>query len=333
MHINPVSTLPEGTFFQRQDLLAELTGAEVASRLEAKRVQALNEIPRDVWVDVLSGFQHLGEPGPGGYTIDQGVAVTGENAVTSPEKQALLQKLIRGILPWRKGPWRIGGEVIDAEWRSDIKFASMESIYSEFRGSRILDIGSGNGYYAARMIELGAEAVLCLDPSERFLLQFELFQKFARNPAMQLELLGYEEAPLLGPAFDIVLCMGVIYHQRSPMAVIEACKQALRPGGMLVLESMTYPSSESISFFPPDRYAKARNVFFLPSSAAMAAMCSRLGFKSVEILNERPITVEEQRRTDLAPYESLADFLDPADMTKTVEGHPAPSRAIVIGRR
>ena len=41
-------------------------------------------------------------------------------------------------------------------------------------------------------------------------------------------------------------------------------------------------------------------------------------------------TVEEQRSTDWMTFESLADFLDPNDANKNVEGHPAPLRDIFI---
>ncbi len=44
-------------------------------------------------------------------------------------------------------------------------------------------------------------------------------------------------------------------------------------------------------------------------------------------------TTEEQRRTEWMVTESLADFLDPNDRSKTVEGYPAPQRAVLIARK
>ncbi|WP_455200938.1 DUF1698 domain-containing protein [Kaarinaea lacus] len=44
-------------------------------------------------------------------------------------------------------------------------------------------------------------------------------------------------------------------------------------------------------------------------------------------------TVEEQRVTHWMHFESLADFLDPEDYNKTVEGYPAPRRAIFIAKK
>lgn len=319
-------------FFQRPDLLSALCGSERANHLWQKRSAAWQQLRRDVWADAMRGFADLGEIPGGGFSVEDGIVSCGDESKFGAERRAELKRLIYDLLPWRKGPWKICGEFIDSEWRSNLKFDSMADLYSEFRDKNILDIGSGNGYYAGRLSELGAASVLCLDPSERFLLQFELFQRFAKQPNLQLELLGFEDAVTLGAVFDVVLCMGVLYHQRNPLSVIEACRSALRPGGALVLESMTYPGDESMAFFPPDRYAKARNVYFLPTAAAMVNMCRRMGFKSVDIVNERRIQVDEQRRTELAPYESLSDFLDPLDASKTVEGWPAPQRALVFAR-
>jgi tRNA (mo5U34)-methyltransferase len=41
-------------------------------------------------------------------------------------------------------------------------------------------------------------------------------------------------------------------------------------------------------------------------------------------------TVHEQRSTEWMPFESLAEALDPDDPSRTIEGLPAPMRAIVI---
>jgi tRNA (mo5U34)-methyltransferase len=32
-------------------------------------------------------------------------------------------------------------------------------------------------------------------------------------------------------------------------------------------------------------------------------------------------------------FQSLADFLDPADPDRTIEGHPAPTRALLLAAR
>ncbi len=108
---------------------------------------------------------------------------------------------------------------------------------------------------------------------------------------------------------------------------------SIRPGGRLVLESQAIPGEEPVALLPPDRYAKARNVYFLPTPTALAAWAERAGFEAVRVVSVTPVTPAEQRRTELAPYESLSDFLDPADPSKTVEGYPAPLRAVVVAEK
>jgi tRNA (mo5U34)-methyltransferase len=41
-------------------------------------------------------------------------------------------------------------------------------------------------------------------------------------------------------------------------------------------------------------------------------------------------SIDEQRATDWMTFESLEDFLDPEDHSKTIEGHPAPLRAVFL---
>jgi tRNA (mo5U34)-methyltransferase len=71
-----------------------------------------------------------------------------------------------------------------------------------------------------------------------------------------------------------------------------------------------------------------RNVWFLPSTKTMLLWLRRCGFKDVACVDISRTSVKEQRRTEWMKFESLADFLDPKDHTKTIEGHPAPLRAI-----
>jgi tRNA (mo5U34)-methyltransferase len=59
----------------------------------------------------------------------------------------------------------------------------------------------------------------------------------------------------------------------------------------------------------------------------------RAGFNSFEVLGTVLTTSEEQRKTDWIESQSLEDFLDPADNTKTVEGYPAPKRGYVRIKR
>jgi tRNA (mo5U34)-methyltransferase len=127
--------------------------------------------------------------------------------------------------------------------------------------------------------------------------------------------------------------MGVIYHQRSPLERLCDLGVAMKPGAQLVVESQVIPGTDSVALFPPGRYGKARNVFFVPTAECLSAWVSRAGFIDVEICSLELVTSEEQRSTEFAPFESLVDFLCPENLAKTIEGHPAPLRAIITARK
>ena len=131
----------------------------------------------------------------------------------------------------------------------------------------------------------------------------------------------------------MVMSMGVLYHQKDPLAVLEASKNSLKSGGLLIVESMSITGDSDYCLFPEDRYAKARNVYFLPSKKALCHLCKRAGFVDVEIISDRDTTLNEQRSTAWMPYESLSEFLDLRDISKTIEGYPAPRRTMVIARK
>jgi tRNA (mo5U34)-methyltransferase len=115
-----------------------------------------------------------------------------------------------------------------------------------------------------------------------------------------------------------------------------ACKrlyQSVRPGGRVLLESLTIDEPGPHLLVPKERYAKMRNAWIIPTAEALESLLLRAGFKDTTTLRFGPITTFEQRRTEWAPYESLADFLDPADSSRTVEGYPAPHSAAVVATK
>jgi tRNA (mo5U34)-methyltransferase len=72
------------------------------------------------------------------------------------------------------------------------------------------------------------------------------------------------------------------------------------------------------------------NVWFIPSPDMLLSWMSKNGLKNPRMVDISTTTIEEQRSTDWMKFESLADFLDPNDSSKTVEGHPAPVRAVFV---
>ena len=240
-----------------------------------------------------------------------------------------LENLLKKFKPWRKGPYHLHGLHIDTEWRSDFKWERLREHITDLSGRYVLDIGCGSGYHLWRMRGAGAEFVVGIDPTQLFLMQFTALQHFINDKHVNLLPLGVEDLPTL-KAFDTVFAMGVLYHRRSPIDFLYQLKSQLVKGGELVLETLIVDGDENTVLVPGERYAKMRNVWFLPSEKAMCAWLERCGFEHVRVVNTDITALEEQRKTDWIDTESLSDFLDPNDSTKTIEGYPAPKRAIFI---
>ncbi len=245
----------------------------------------------------------------------------------------LFTEHLKAFHPWRKGPYNLFGVDIDTEWRSDWKWDRLLSHIQPLTGRKVLDIGCGNGYHGWRMLGEGAEFVLGIDPTLISVMQFLVIQRYATDKRHYVLPLGIEDVPADLACFDSVFSMGVLYHRRSPLDHLLELRGCLRAGGELILETMIVEGDKSTVLMPEERYAKMRNIWFLPSVPAMMLWLRRCGFINIVCVNTNHTSLEEQRRTDWMSYESLADYLDPEDLNKTIEGYPAPLRAIFVATR
>ena len=256
--------------------------------------------------------------------------------IVKPEHLALdsmeYKQHLKAFMPWRKGPWNLLGVEIETEWHSDWKWQRIEPHISPLEGRQVLDIGTGNGYFLFRMLGAGASLALGIDPTRVFLYQFHVAQRLLPANGAYILPLRSEHLPAFG-CFDTVFCLGVLYHRRSPIDHIQELMSYLRPGGELVLETLVVPGDINTILVPPERYAKMANVWFLPSTEALENMLRKVGLENVRTVDVSQTTTAEQRATEWMTFHSLADFLDPNDTNRSIEGHPAPLRATLVATK
>ena len=254
------------------------------------------------------------------------------DTVSVGDPNADFEEVLSMFLPWRKGPLKVGKTQIDTEWRSDWKWQRISSNIEPLKGKQVLDIGCGNGYHLFRMLGAGADLALGIDPTILFNYQFNLLQKLSHPNRAYLLPLRSEHLPQFG-GFDTVFSLGVLYHRRSPIDHLKELLSFTKPGGELVLETLVVEGDQNTLLIPQDRYAKMANVWFIPSTSMLELMLRRAGFIDVKTVDVNVTSLEEQRATRWMQFQSLADYLDPTDKTKTVEGYPAPTRAILVARK
>jgi tRNA (mo5U34)-methyltransferase len=211
---------------------------------------------------------------------------------------------IRALDPWfhnlhlngvATAPDHFLGDYPSIKWR---RFA--HALPADLRGATVLDIGSNAGFYAIEMKRRGAARVVAIEPDAHYLEQ----AKFAAEVSdcdIEFRQCSIYDLPDLGEKFDIVLCLGVLYHLRHPLLALDLIRRyAVRD--MLVFQTMLrgtkeiasveqdYPFEERDIFEAPGfprmsfverRYAGDPTNWWVPNLACALAMLRSAGFDTI----------------------------------------------------
>lgn len=320
-------TTSERFIEQTLTTLTEILPRWAASRdLIRSRLQPAHHGDMPRWRAALDSVESLDSPG---VELDHAVRIDAESIAPASLRSALLE-----LHPWRKGPFHIGDLHIDTEWRSDWKWQRLAPHLFDLTGMRVLDVGSGNGYYGWHLLGRGAAQVIGVDPTLLFVMQHAAISHLAGTAIAQRNLvlpLTLEEAPAGNAEFDVVMSMGVLYHRRNQQEHLQSLMHHLKPGGLLVLETLVTPDDNDL--IPESRYARMRNVWCVNGVRGLIEQINSMGFTDARCVDVTVTTTDEQRSTDWMRFESLENCLDADDHSRTIEGHPAPRRAIILAHK
>ncbi len=279
---------------------------------------------KDKWLEAIAALK------PGKSMDELQNASAPRIGSAGSQDDQVLDHALKTLMPWRKGPFQLAGRNIDTEWRSDLKFDRLSPHLGDLGRQHILDVGCGNGYFSLRLAAAGAASVIGIDPTPLFVAQYQLLQRLGHGAPVTVLPLMMQDLAESQQCFDTVLSMGVLYHRRDPLEHLRELRAACFAEGQVIIETLVIPGDEKTVLMPKDRYARMRNVWFIPSSPALTRWLQRLGYRDVRLVDTTSTTIEEQRASEFMPFDSLAQALDPVDPTKTIEGYPAPSRALFI---
>lgn len=260
----------------------------------------------------------------GCWKVELGDAVTVNGA---PRNSLEVERVARMMMPWRKGPFKIFDIYIDSEWRSNIKYNLLRKHFN-LKDKRVADIGCNNGYYLFRMQEDKPRSLVGFDPSPLYKTQFDFINHFVKS-SIVYELLGVEHLEFYEEKFDTIFCLGVLYHRSDPVSMLKSLYKGLDSEGEVILDTFYIDGDDEVCLCPESSYSKIPNIYFVPTIKALRNWCHRAGFGSFEVLETSVTNCTEQRKTSWIEGQSLEDFLDENDNSKTVEGYPAPKRVYV----
>lgn len=274
------------------------------------------------WKNIAPLREALADLPEGSWDVTLGDVVTIQGKVIEN-----IEERARLMMPWRKGPFKLFETYIDSEWQSNMKYNLLRK-YFNLKDKRVADIGCNNGYYLFRMQEDAPKLLVGFDPSPLFKTQFDFINHFVKSDIVY-ELLGVEHVEFYEQKFDTIFCLGVLYHRSDPVAMLKSLYKGLDKEGELFLDTFYIEGEDEVCLTPASTYSKIANVYFVPTINALKNWCLRAGFDSFEVLETSKTQSDEQRKTSWIEGQSLEDFLDKEDKSKTVEGYPAPARVYV----
>ena len=160
----------------------------------------------------------------------------------------------------------------------------------DLTGKTVLDIGAWDGFFSFECERRGAK-VLALDTyawDHHGKAGFELAHETLQSKVESRRLWAEDLDPAEVGQFDVVLFLGVFYHLRDPIAVLDRLRKITR--GILVLETHTlvpvmhgrYPL---VSFFPGDGLEEGSKYEFcaIPTEEALRQMLRSAGFTKMDV--------------------------------------------------
>ncbi len=279
------------------------------------------------WISLLSKIPSLENAKS---DLLSGVSIKGK---CSGADEETIENLLSELLPWRKGPFKINNTFIDSEWRSNLKWDRFLELDLDLKGKTILDVGSGNGYYAFRMLGQEAEAILCLEPNLTHFSQFLAINHFIQTNKIRMLPERLETLGMKDTHFDVVFSMGLLYHQRDPSKHLNSLRNRLREEGQLVIETIVASNEYGDYLEPKGPYASMPNVHFVHTDKGFRDLAKKEGLKVVHKSTEVQTTLNEQRKTKWMPFKSYESAVLETNQDLTAENFPAPKRKFYVLER
>ena len=280
---------------------------------------------------LLASRAHCGEPaGPRVTTIcsNAGTALAVEAAsagaatTASGFTRADIEHGVRALGDWfqnldlhgvRTAPAHFLGDFPAIKWE---RFAHM--LPQDLTGKSVLDIGCNAGFYSFEMKRRGASRVLGIDFDDYYLNQARFAARVLGHQDVEFRRMTVYDVGALGERFDVVLLLGLIYHLRHPLLVLDLVHEHVARD-LLVYQSLQRGSAEIEPVQPDydfwetevferpgyprlhfieDKYSHDETNWWVPNAACSAAMLRSAGFQVVAHPEEEIFLC---KRMDVAP--------------------------------
>ena len=155
----------------------------------------------------------------------------------------------------------------------------------DLRGKRVLDLGARDGWFSFAMEKRGAEvvAVDCVE-MENFRFAHRMLGSRVDYRVMDM----FEVTPDRVGRFDIVLCLGLIYHLKHPLLALERVCDLT--ADLAIVESfvsdenLTHNEYPWMEFYESDELGGQGDNWIGPNVECLLAFCRTAGFARVRLV-------------------------------------------------
>lgn len=201
---------------------------------------------------------------------------------------------------------------------------------ASLEGRSVLDVGAWDGFFSFEAERRGAARVLATDSfawngaNWSTKAGFELAREALGSKVEDREVDILELDPADVGTFDVVLCLGVLYHMRHPLLALERVAAVTKD--LLILEThvdMTWTRRPAAAFYPSHELGLDPTNWWGPNPEAVAGMLRSVGFARVETVTPDSTAYRIARSMRRLPRHLRG---------RTAE-HPAQGRAVFHARK
>jgi tRNA (mo5U34)-methyltransferase len=193
---------------------------------------------------------------------------------------------------------------------------------ADLSGLSAVDLGTTNGGAAFELERRGAERVVAVDVKSPEHYGFLQLRDFLDSKVEWVQASVYEVAAALEERFDLVLCLGVLYHLRHPLLALDNVRELT--GGEALIETavldaqMPELAGQPVArFFRGDELGADSSNWFAPTLAGLLEWCASCGLEP-EPIGAWPSEAPERamlraRRSEGDPEWRLRSYELPVD--------------------
>ena len=203
--------------------------------------------------------------------------------------------------------WDPAGEMAPLHHINPARTQYIDKVCGGLAGQKVIDVGCGGGLLSEALARRGAE-VTGIDLAEASI-AVAREHAGASGLAIDYQCVATEAMAQRAPkSFDVVCCLEMLEHVPDPEAIIKACADLLRPGGLAVFSTLNrsprafalaiVAAEHVLGLIPKGTHQFAQ--FIRPSELSRAVMASGLPLMEMKGLHYNPILKNARLNNDLA---------------------------------